>query len=270
MSRTSVLVARRLRLLAGGAGVLLLLGIATGTGQAIAATPAPAVTGDAGWIRLAHLSPDTAAVDVQLSALEGGAVVFEVDAVGYGVVSDYITVAPGAYLVSMAPTGSTEPVVSATVQIEKDEAVTFAAFGANSALQTRVFQDDLDAPDAGAARIRLIQASTVTDIVDVTTTTGIVIASQARAGDATTYATVPAGPWDIALTAFGIDDVASISLQDGSVNTLFVLDNSSGGLTVLPVLDSAGVGATPVGGVQTGGGALGSAFAALVEVAPAG
>ena len=42
----------------------------------------------------------------------------------------------------------------------------------------------------------------------------------------------------------------------GSVTTLFVLDTADGGLTILPILDSAAAAVVPVGGVQTGGGWL--------------
>ena len=244
--------------------------LGAGAAPAFAAdSPLPTVTGDSGWLRVAHLSPDTAEVTVQLSALAGGASVFELDGVAYGVVSDYVQVPVGSYVVAMTPSSApagAEPAISASVQVDKDKTVTIAAFGKNNDLKARVFQDDLTAPAGGASRIRLIQASTLTDTVSVQTTTGLLIASDARAGDSSSYATVPAGAWDLALTAPGVDDVASVTLADGTVNTLFVLDNAGGGLTVKAVLDSASVGAAPVGGVQTGGGGLASPLGELVPV----
>ncbi len=252
---------RRL-LLAALAAAALVVGSAV---PAMAAAPSlPAPTGADGWIRVAHLSPDTKAVDVKLAALKGGASVFELTDVAYGMVSDYVLVPEGTYVVSMVPSGTkstAKPMVSASVRIEKDKTVTVAAFGNNKDLQTRVFKDDLTPPAAGQSNIRLIQASTVTDEVSVQTSTGLLIASDAKAGESTTYASVPAGPWDLELSGKGIADMSSVDLPMGSVNTLFVLDNSSGGLTVMPVLDSAAVGAAPVGGVQTGGGALATSFA---------
>jgi len=230
---------------------------AVGAGPAIAKVPAAA--GIEGWVRVAHLSPDTKSVDIQLTALRGGETVFELDDVRYGMVSDYLTLPAGTYVVSMVPSDAgsdAKPIVSASVRIVDDKSVTVAALGENDDLQTRVFQDDLTGPASGEARIRLIQASTVTPAVDVQTSTGILIARDARAGSSTSYATVPAGPWDLELTGSGVDHSAAVQLPDGSVNTLFVLDNAQGGLTVMSVLDSASVGAAPVGGVQTGGGAL--------------
>lgn len=244
--------------------------ITSGVTPALATAPlaAPAATGQSGWLRVAHLSPDTKAVDLQLTALSGGESVFELDNVTYGAVSEYQQVPAGTYVVAMVPSDAKDgapPVISASVKIEQGKTVTVAAYGENTDLQTKVFQDDLTNPEAGAARIRLIQASTVTKLVDVETSTGLLIAKDAAAGSATSYASVPAGAWNLELTASGIDDSASVDLPNGSVNTLFVLDNADGGLTVMSVLDSASVGAAPIGGVQTGGGALADVF---VDISP--
>ncbi len=238
---------------------LVLGGAASAVAAPAAPTVLPAATGADGWMRVAHLSPDTKSVDVTLTALSGDATVFELTDVAYGMVSDYVEVPTGTYVVSMVPSDSAstaKPMISASVRIVADKTISVAALGTNDDLTTRVFQDDLTAPEAGASRIRVIQASTVADEVDVETTNGLLIAENAESGASTSYATVPAGPWDIALSAKGISDTAPLNLADGTVNTLFVLDNSTGGLTIMPVLDSASVGDAPTGGVQTGGGAL--------------
>ena len=268
MSETAPTVAPRKRgrlaLVAIAAAIgLTALGVAPALAAPVAPTALPAATGNDGWVRLAHLSPDTKAVDIQLTALSGGSSLIDLKAVGYGVVSDYMMLPVGTYVVSMRPasaSSSTKAMIDASIKVEKDKSITVAAFGENSDLKTRVFTDDLTTPEAGASRIRLIQASTVTDAVSVETTTGLLIAKNAKAGQSTSYASVPAGPWDLQLTAKGIANTAPINLSNGSVNTLFVLDNSQGGLTVMPVLDSASVGAAPVGGVQTGGGALAEGY----------
>ncbi|NQX26007.1 DUF4397 domain-containing protein [Microbacteriaceae bacterium VKM Ac-2854] len=224
-------------------------------------TAAPAAAADApaeGWVRVAHLSPDTKSVDVRLTALAGGGTVFELDGVGYGAVSDYWTLAPGTYVVSMVPAGapaSTTPVISQSVDVQAGKPLTVAALGKNAALSTTVFTDDLTAPADGQARIRVIQASTTAPIVDVATDTGMAIATDAAAGSATLYTSVPAGPWNLALTAPTTTSSASVDLAAGSVASLFVLDDATGGLVVKSVLDSAGVGPLPTGGIQTGGGA---------------
>jgi hypothetical protein len=221
------------------------------------ATKLPAASATDGWIRVAHLSPDTKAVDVTLTSVAGGQKIVELDKVAYGTVSQYIHVPSGTYVVAMTPWASgakAKPIISASVDIVKNKTITVAAFGMYKNLKTRVFKDDLASPKGDNARIRLIQASTVTKTVNVKTSTGIVVANDALAGQATSYASVPAGTWTLDLSAASLNNSSSIKLKQGSVNTLFVLDNASGGLTVKSVLDSASVGKDPKGGIDTGGG----------------
>lgn len=246
---------------------------------AASATSAPAVTapaavGDAGWLRLGHFSPDTKDVDVRVAALRGGSVLFELSGVGYGDVSPYQALPSGSYTVSMIAAGTkdwTKLALSATVTVTGGTATTAAAYGPTKALKVRLFQDDLTSPAPGNARIRVIQASTITPTVDVRTSTGVSIASKARAGTATNYAEVPAGDWTLRLTGSGVSDTADVNVAAGTVTSLFVLDTSDGGLTIVPILDSAAVAVTPIGGVQTGGGWLAhghvAPFAALARSA---
>jgi Domain of unknown function (DUF4397) len=220
-------------------------------------TRLPAASATDGWMRVAHLSPDTKAVDITLTRVEGGQAVVELNKVAYGAVSPYIHIPAGTYAVAMTPWGagaSAKPILSASVDIVQGKTITVAALGKYKDLQAHVFQDDLAAPKAHDARIRLIQASTVTKSVNVKTSNGVVVATDAVAGQATSYASVPAGTWTLDLSSPSVNDSAAVRLKQGSVNTLFVLDNASGGLTVKSVLDSASVGKSPVGGINTGGG----------------
>lgn len=259
--------------IATGATALLVIGAPLAAQAAPAAPAATASTVAAestGWLRLGHLSPDTKSVDVRVSALSGGSTLFQLDGVAYGDVSTYQSLPAGSYTVSMVPageSGSSVPVISETVTIEAGTATTVAAYGPTADLQVRAFDDDLTEPSSGSARIRLIQASTLTPEVDVSTNKGDAIAQNAKAGSATGYAEIPAGDWTLDLTGKGVSDTAEVSVEPGSVTTLFVLDTSSGGLTILPVLDSASVGAAPDGGVDTGGGY--SATTGANAVAPA-
>ena len=91
------------RLLAGSGALLLATALAT----AAVPVPANAATGadTVGYVRLAHLSPDTPAVDVYLAA-PGAAKPQVFPGVGYGVVSDYLELAPGRYAVAMREAGA--------------------------------------------------------------------------------------------------------------------------------------------------------------------
>ncbi|MBD8703140.1 MULTISPECIES: DUF4397 domain-containing protein [unclassified Frigoribacterium] len=238
----------------------LALGVAATAAVAasvVGVSPAQAAEGD-GWVRVGHLSPDTKSVDVTLTSIKGGQVVMDLDDVTYGQVSPYEALPAGTYVVSMtaADAPAAEPVISTNVTVESGQPITALAYGENDDLRTEVFTDDLTAPAPGEAKLRLVQAANVTDTVDVATSTGTTIASDAPFGSASGYASVDAGPWTLDLTGDDVEGSADVDLAAGSVNTLFVLDNSTGGLTVVPVVDSASTAETPQGGVQTGGGYL--------------
>ncbi|WP_172582658.1 DUF4397 domain-containing protein [Subtercola boreus] len=250
--------------LAGAAAALIVggVGVSAASAAETSAAPSALVAGEqtapstTGWVRLAHLSPDTTAVDVQLSALAGGTVVTSLKDIGYGAVSSYMALPAGTYVVAMVPSGGAfaSPVISATISVVAGEPQTVAAYGKNASLATAVFQDDLAAPGAGQSRVRVVQASTIVPTVNVSTSTGTAIASNAKEGTATTYANVPAGQWKLSLTSPTVTSSADVNLVAGSVSTLFVLDDASGGLALKAVLDSSSVGDLPTGGIQTGAG----------------
>ncbi|HEV7623075.1 MAG TPA: DUF4397 domain-containing protein [Amnibacterium sp.] len=223
---------------------------------------APASAASAtGWVRVAHLSPDTKQVDVTLSSLSGTTVLYKLSSVGYGAVSQYIKLPVGTYAIAMVPAGApsgTTPVVKASVSVAQGKAETVAAVGLNKALQTHVYSDDLGSPAAGTARVRVLQASTTHSLVTVKAASTTVASS---AGFATTsaYADVPAGSVPVTMTAGSTIAKATVSLPAGSVHTLFVLDTSSGGLTVSTVLDSSAAAVMPTGSIDTGAGGVAGA-----------
>ncbi|RKR73381.1 DUF4397 domain-containing protein [Frondihabitans australicus] len=223
------------------------------------ASQAKAAGSGEGWVRVGHLSPDTKAVDVTLTSLAGGQVVYKLDDVTYGQVSPYKELPDGTYTVAMRAAGaaaSAKPVISDSITVATGKPITVVAYGKNAALKTTVFQDDLTAPAAGDARIRLVQAATVSKSVSVKTSTGTPVATNAPFGSASGYASVGAGKWTLDLTGKqkATASTANVSLASGSITTLFVLDNSKNGITIVPVVDSAATTTTPKGGVQTGGG----------------
>lgn len=259
------------RALAGAAALLITAGLGLGAASSASAVSAqaqshalsgstassPTASSTDGWVRVAHLSPDTKSVDVRISALSGGTTLYELDNVAYGAVSKYMSLPAGLYTVAMVPAGSSaalKPMISASVQVAVGKASTVAAYGLHKKVKVKIFTDDLTTPGAGQARIRLIQGSAKVSEVNVATSTGVTVASDAKAGTATGYAQIAAGPWMLKLTAKKLSQQAAVSLTDGSVTTLLVLDSTGGRLALQPVLDSAAVGAAPVGGVQTGGG----------------
>lgn len=237
-------------------GALAATLVAATVGLAAPQTATAATTTDEGWLRVGHLSPDTKSVDVELSSLSGGKTVFELDDVTYGQVSKYQELPVGTYVLSMRASDAPDstPVISTDVQVDKGDASTVVAYGKNTDLKTTAFTDDLQQPGDGKAKLRLVQAATTAKQVDVSTSEGTAIAEGAEFGTATMYATVDSGKWTLDVSGSGQQGTASVDLAGNTVSTLFVLDDSKGDLTVVPVTDAAATAATPTGGVQTGGG----------------
>lgn len=222
----------------------------------LAAPQSASAATDDGWLRVGHLSPDTKGVDVELSSLAGGKKVFELDDVTYGQVSGYQELPTGTYVLSMRASDApnSTPVISTDVTVQAGNASTVVAYGKNTALKTAAYTDDLQQPGDGKAKLRLVQAATTAKKVDVTASDGTEVASDAAFGSASQYATVAAGKWDLDVSGGGQTGSAALDLAGNTVSTLFVLDDSKGDLTIVPVTDAAATAATPSGGVQTGGG----------------
>lgn len=234
-------------------GALLLL--------ATPAAAAPAQQSTDGWVRLAHFSPDTPAVDVRLSAFGDNRLMLRLSDVAYGDISDYQRVPAGSYAASMLPPGSapgTQPVVTQAVTVEPGRAYTVAAVGRNAQLTGTVLTDDLTPPASGRSRIRLVQASVSAPELTVQAAGGPVIADKARFGTATGYAEIGPGVWTVQLSAPSKPPVTdTVTVQPGTVTTLTVLDRD-GAPAIEATVDSAGTGRAPAGGVQTGGGGTAS------------
>lgn len=230
---------------------------------ALAVTPAvSAAAATTGWVRIAHLSPDTKAVDITLSSLSGAQTqLFKLSNVRYGAVSEYLKLPEGTYALAMVPAGApagSTPVVDGEVSVSSSKAETVAAIGLNKDLTTKVYSDDLTQSVGGDARIRVVNASIKhsTIAVDADSTT---IADGVTFGRASAYRTIGAGPATLNLDSSSTTATASVQLQPGTVHTVFVLDNAKGGLSVSSALDSAASALVPIGSVDAGAGAIGRA-----------
>src|SRR5260370_8136568 len=70
------------------------------------ASPASTAAPPTGWLRLAHLSPNTPPVDVYLYSLGNSHARVVLHHVSYGTVSPYLRAAAGVYPVAMRPAGA--------------------------------------------------------------------------------------------------------------------------------------------------------------------
>jgi hypothetical protein len=235
---------RLLMLLAASA---LLLGI-----PAAATAFASSATTGTGWIRLAHLSPNTPAVDVYLYSFDNSKAMIVLHHVAYGTVSPYESVQSGDYSVAMRAAGASatsQPVLSTSVTIAAGHAYTVAGMGPESGLRLQVLDDKLTTAP-GQAEVRVIQASLKQQEVKVTLGS-TVLAGSLKFGTVSDYQPVSPGTHTVTVSAGGADANSSVTLAAGTVHTLVVLDGASG-LEVVSLEDASGSGKPPLGGVQTG------------------
>lgn len=226
----------------------LLLGIPA------AAASASSTTGT-GWIRLAHLSPNTPAVDVYLYSFNDSSAMIVLHHVAYGTVSPYESVQAGDYSVAMRAAGASaasQPVLSTSVTITAGHAYTVAGMGPESGLRLQVMDDDLTTP-SGQALVRVIQASLKQQEVKVSLGSDV-LSGSLKFASVSAYQPVTPGTdtVDVSPVSAGAGNASSkVTLGAGTVHTLVVLDGASG-LEVVSLEDASGSGKPPLGGVQTG------------------
>ncbi|GAB3742861.1 DUF4397 domain-containing protein [Amycolatopsis oliviviridis] len=232
------------------AAALLLLG---GPALAAHAAPGPGV----GWIRVGHLSPKVPPVDIYFAAF-GKPEKVVIRKAGYGAVTPYSSVAPGAYTVSMRPAdaaASSPPALSATIEIKEASAYSMLVFanGPGGGLRGDLVQDDLSAPSAGNGRVRVVQGSAALTPVNVTGPDGKPVASGAAYGLTTPYTDLPEGRWPLKLTSGGTTSESTVDIKAGSTTSLLVTENGTG-LKTEAIADGATLPDPPKLGVETGGG----------------
>jgi hypothetical protein len=227
----------------------LALGLAGALG--LGATAASASTGT-GYLRLAHLSPNTPAVDVYLYSFGNPDAMVVLHHVAYGDVSGYQSVASGEYTVAMRLAGaaaSTKPVLSTTIDVSSGDAYTVAGMGPLSGIRLQVIDDRLTTPRTKAL-VRVIQASMHQTSVTVTAGTKVL-------GRGLSFTTVTpykvVNPGTVAVSAVGATERGSsqVTLAPDTIYTLVVLDDP-GHLTITALVDSEGSKAMPSGGAATG------------------
>jgi hypothetical protein len=218
----------------------------------VPAAAASAAAQGTGWIRLAHLSPDTPPVDVYLYSFGNSNAKIVLHHVSYGEVSPYEAVTAGDYSVAMRAAGaasSSQQVLSTSVTVKAGHAYTVAGMGPKSGLRLQVLNDQLTTP-SGKSAIRVIQASLKDQTVKFTCG-GQTIVPKATFASVSAYQAIPANTWTMQAigstsTATGRWDMAA-----GTVHTMVVLDGANG-LEIVNLTDAAGAGQPPAGGVTTG------------------
>ena len=234
--------------LARTAGVVaLLLG-------ALALPAAAGAQGARARVRVLHLSPDAPKIDVYVDGTS------TLTAVPFKTATKHAQVSAGTHTVEIRPAGSANgnPLATSRATLSPDAAYTLAAVGPAAKLQIMVLKDDFTAPPAGKAKLRGIDASPQSPPIDIAIAGGPVLFHNLTFPEATPFATVEAGSMALEVRMAGTERVVFKSgarpLPAGAILTVAGTVSSSGNIEVLPILDAAGAGATPRGGIATGAG----------------
>jgi hypothetical protein len=237
-----------LALVASGA----LLALTAAAGPAAAATAHTPASSGYGWVRLAHLSPNTPPVDVYLYSYGKPNAMIVLHHVSYGTVSPYERVPHGEYTVAMRGVGaspSSTPVLSNNLMVHPGHAYTVAGMGPYKALRLQVLDDQLTTPK-GKSLVRVIQASLKEHHVTVTAGRAT-LANNLAFASVTGFGTTRPGTWMVHAKGGTESWSGQVTLTPGTIHTLVVLD-SSGGLSVTDLTDAAGSSVAPNGGAATG------------------
>jgi hypothetical protein len=253
MRLTTSRYAIRKVLIAGAAAASLVAGTVPAFAAPLARTHPLARTG---YLRLAHLSPNTPAVDVYLYSLRNPRAEVVLHHVSYGTVSQYLPTRPGTYTVAMRAAGaaaSSAPVLSTGVTVKAGRAYTVAGMGPNAGLRLVVMDDQLTAP-AGHSMVRVIQASMREHLVTVRAKAHL-FGRNLIFASATPFESLPRGSYLV--RADGSTEAASdhVALRPGTIHTLVVLD-APGHLRLVDLTDAVGAKTLPTAAPATGFGGL--------------
>ena len=220
--------------------------------SASAATTSSTASSNTGWVRLAHLSPNTPAVDVYLYSYGDSSAMQVLHHVAYGTVSSYESIKAGDYTVEMRAAGAaaaSKPVLSASLDVVKGGSYTVVGLGPESGLRLEVLKDQLTTKPR-QSEVRIIQASLKQPKVSVTWH-GHTTVSDLPFGQVSAYEAVAPATATLHISGSSDSTTSTVTLTAGTVHTLVVLDGAKG-LTLDNFTDAAGSGSAPAGGAATG------------------
>jgi hypothetical protein len=200
-------------------GILLVLGAL----MALLIAPAAFAQSGTAKVRVVHASPDAPAVDVWVNGTK------TLTNVPFFTASDYLDLPAGSYDIQVVPTGATEPKVidAKGVTVEAGKAYTIAATGKLADIKATVLVDNLTAPAAGQAHVRVIHFSPDAPAVDIRVKGGDALLSNLAFPNATAYTPVPAGSYDLEVTPAGSTTVVlpinGVALEAGKIYDVFAV-----------------------------------------------
>lgn len=234
--------------------------------MALSVVPAAFAQGGMAKVRVIHASPDAPAVDVYVNGSRALA------NVPFFTASDYLELPAGTYQVQVTPAGqpASAAVIDASATIEAGKAYTIAATGAVANIAPTIIVDDLTAPAAGQAHVRVYHFSPDAPAVDVRLANGTKLIEGLAFPNASSYLPVPAGSYDIQVVPAGGDavviDLPGTALEAGKIYSVFATNNVASITPEVAVYTPAAAPATPAALPATSTGAE-APFVALIAAA---
>lgn len=226
---------------------------------ALGLTLPAAAQGNTAKVRVVHASPDAPAVDV---FVDGTAALTNVT---FFTASDYLDLPAGPHKVAVAPAGAGESaaVISADVTLEAGKAYTVAAVGKLAEIKAQIYNDNLAAPAAGKAHVRVIHASPDAPAVAVKLADGTALIPTLAFPNGSDYLPVDAGTYDLQVTPAGANDVVldlgGTALTAGTIYDVFATGELANiKAEVKTFTPTATTGAASGGGAAAGGAAPGT------------
>ncbi|MCB9451929.1 MAG: DUF4397 domain-containing protein [Anaerolineaceae bacterium] len=149
----------------------------------LTASASPEVAG--GYLRLGHALPGTAAVDIYLND------VLVAPGLNFGGTTNFLPVPAGSYEVAVSPSGSTDKLITATVNVNNGVYQTAVAVNDGTAPTLSVSNDDISGVDAQTAVANLINLTSGTSTGAIALGDGTVLASDITSGTSSLASTVP-------------------------------------------------------------------------------
>jgi hypothetical protein len=192
-------------------------------------------------VRIVHVAPEVSDIDL---LLDGS--VLEED-IPYATGTEYEEVGAGNRSVQVRPTGSTTAIIEGDVALTDGASHTLLVGGPSTDLRVDVLEDDLEAPDPGFAKLRLIHGAPNAGEVDIyVTAPGADLALETpdeaglASGEVLGYTEVEEGDYQVRVTPSGtltpvIDE--TVSLGSGDIRTAVAIEVVGGGAYDALLLD---------------------------------
>jgi hypothetical protein len=228
------------------------------------ASAAPAAP-SSGFVALGNLSETPSPVDVYLYSSGDSSPQFVGHDVAYGTILPYQAVNPGDYSVQMRSAGSSPSstaVWSTSLTVQAGGAYTVVPLRTSAQQgKLQVIDNNLTTP-SGKSFVRVIQADLnqgqVTFHCSCAAGAPGNITTDAAPGIVSPQVPIPTGTWTMSATGPTANTSAPVTLTAGTVHTEVVIAAPGGGIEIVNVLDAAGAGQAPTGGVSTGFGGTAS------------